>query len=112
MRSTDHYPNRKVTIGPQWDWTRALPLVVAVSLIVTPYGGWLFDLPVLLVPITWAAARLVAAGRFALAGAFVTGQFAVTLASLMRPAGGLHEYWWVAPAALALCLPAFRKPRS
>ena len=95
-----------------WDWSRALPLVVAVSVLTTPYGGWVFDLPVLLVPVVWAAARLVTAKRWALAGALVVGQALVTAASFAWP-GGLHAYWWVAPAALVLCLPAVtRAPRS
>lgn len=89
-----------------------LPLVVAVSLIATPYGGWIFDLPVLLVPVVWAAAQFVGAKRFARAGALVVGQSAITVASVARP-GGLHDYWWVAPLVLALCLPALRcAPRS
>jgi hypothetical protein len=90
--------------GRAWDWSRALPPVVAVSLVVTPYGGWIFDLPVLLVPVVWAAARLASAGRWALVGAFVLGQVAITAASFAW-AGALHAYWWVAPAALALCIP-------
>ena len=98
--------------GKAWDWSRALPLVVAVSVLTTPYGGWVFDLPVLLVPMVWAAARLVTAKRWALAGALVMGQALVTAASFAWP-GALHAYWWVAPAALVLCLPAVtRAPRS
>ena len=42
---------------------------------------------------------------------FVAGQVAITVASFARPVG-LHEFWWVAPAMLALCLPAFCKRRS
>jgi len=60
--------------GAAWDWSGALPLVVAVSLIVTPYGGWIFDLPVLLVTVVYATARLVSAKQWALAGALVLGQ--------------------------------------
>jgi hypothetical protein len=96
--------------GKAWDWARELPLVVAVSLITTPYGGWIFDLTVLLVPVVWAAARLAFAGRWKLLAAFVAGQGAVTAASL-EWAGGLHAYWWVAPAALGLCLLALLPPR-
>ena len=99
--------------GAAWDWSRELPLVVAVSVLTTPYGGWVFDLPVLLVPVVWAAARLVSAKRWPLAGVFVAGQAIVTAASFAWP-GALHAYWWVAPAALALCVPATlaRRPLS
>ena len=92
--------------GSGRDWSRELPSVVGVSVMASPYGGWLFDLPVLLVPVTWAAARLFAAKQWPLFGAFLLGQAAVTYASFARPAG-LHEYWWAAPASLALCLVAF-----
>jgi hypothetical protein len=96
--------------GGGWDWSREMPLVVAASVVTTPYGGWIFDLPVLLVPAVWAAARLASAGRRALLAALVAGQGGVTAASLTW-AGGLHAYWWVAPAALGLCLLAFASPR-
>jgi hypothetical protein len=95
----------RVRKGAAWEWSRMLPPVVAVSLIATPYGGWIFDLPVLLVPAVWAAARLVGEKRFSLAAAFVCGQIAITAASFAW-AGALHAYWWVAPLVLALCLPA------
>lgn len=95
-----------------WSWAQALPLVVAVSVLTTPYGGWVFDLPVLLVPVVWALARLVRAGRFALAVAFVLAQALITAVTLATP-GALHAYWWVAPAALAPCLLTARGgPRS
>ncbi|HEY2909238.1 MAG TPA: glycosyltransferase family 87 protein [Gemmataceae bacterium] len=93
-----------------WNWSQALPLVIAASVLTTPYGGWLFDLPVLLVPMIWAAARILGAqqwGRFRL---FLMGQALVTAASLASPRG-LHEYWWVAPATLAICLLGFCRTR-
>jgi hypothetical protein len=93
----------RIRKGSAWDWSRMLPLVVAVSVLTTPYGGWIFDLPVLLVPVVWAAARLVSARRFLLAGAFVLAQALITAASFAS-AGALHAYWWVAPAVLGLCL--------
>lgn len=87
--------------GVAWDWPRAMPVVVALSVLTTPYGGWIFDLPVLLVPVVWCAARLAAhPPLFAL---FLAGQIAVNIISFATP-GGLHAYGWVAPAVLALCL--------
>jgi hypothetical protein len=99
----------RVKADAAWDWPRVLPLVVAVSFLTTPYGGWIFDLPVLLVPVVWATARLVAAKRWMPAGAVVAGQAAITTASLALPQVlqrpvGLPEYGWVAPAVLVLCL--------
>ncbi len=97
--------------GMEWNWTRALPLVVAVSVLTTPYGGWIFDLPVLLVPAVWAAARLASAQRWALLALFVMGQ-GVVLAASFQWAGGLHTYWWVAPAATLLCVLGLLVPRT
>lgn len=92
--------------GEDWDWSRALPVVVAVSMLTAPYGGWIFDLPVLLVPVVWCAARL----SVPVLGMFLIGQVAITAVSFATP-GALHEYWWVMPAVLALCLlPVCRMP--
>jgi hypothetical protein len=91
--------------GAAWDWSRVLPLVVVASVLTTPYGGWVFDLPVLLVPVVWATARLVASGQWAFVALLVCVQAAATAASFAWP-GALHGYWWVAPATLAPCLPA------
>lgn len=95
--------------GRGWEWTRTLPVVVVVSVLATPYGGWIFDLPVLLVPVVCAAARLCA--HKALFATFLAGQAAVTALSLAVP-GGLHEYWWVAPVVISLCLLGFFARRS
>ena len=95
----------RLRAGESWDWARALPFVVALSVLTTPYGGWIFDLPVLLVPVICYAARLTM--QSLLLAAFVTGQVAVTVISFATP-GGLHEYWWVTPAVLILCLAGIR----
>lgn len=92
----------RLWLGTRWDWNRAMPLVVTVSVLTTPYGGCIFDLPVLLVPAVWCAARLASAERFGLLAVFLAGQAGVTAVSLATP-GALHAYWWVAPAALAPC---------
>jgi hypothetical protein len=96
----------RVRAGKDWGWTRALPVVVAVTVVTTPYGGWIFDLPVLLVPVIAGAARL---GRSpALVAVFVLGQIAITAVSFATP-GGLHQYGWVAPAVVALCFLGVRR---
>jgi Glycosyltransferase family 87 len=40
------------------DWLRMTPALVLLSLLAAPYGGWLFDLVLLLVPVTCAAATI------------------------------------------------------
>jgi hypothetical protein len=94
----------RVWAGRNWDWSRAMPVVVAVSVLTTPYGGWIFDLPVLLVPVVWCTARL--ARDLPALGLFLAGQFVIVIASFAT-AGALQNYWWVAPASLALCLLGF-----
>lgn len=48
-----------------WDWLSQLPGLVVISCLLTSYGGWAFDLVVLLVPIV-ATAAMVAGRRRAL----------------------------------------------
>lgn len=95
----------RLRAGKDWDWTRALPVTVAVSVMTTPYGGWIFDLPVLLVPVLAAASLVCSPLVFAV---FLVGQITITAISFATP-GGLHEYGWVAPAVLALCLLGVRR---
>ncbi len=45
------------------DWPRELPVLTLVCLLTTGYGAWGFDLVLLLVPLTRAAARVAADGR-------------------------------------------------
>ncbi|MFM8272838.1 MAG: glycosyltransferase family 87 protein, partial [Gemmata sp.] len=106
----------RVRAGAAWAWDRALPAAVAASVLAAPYGGWPFDLPLLLVPVLWALARLARAGAWSRAAALVLGQGALTAATLAVPAVlgrpvALDEYGWAAPAALALCLLALPAPQ-
>ena len=49
-----------------WDWRDRLPALVVLSCLLTSYGGWAFDLVVLLVPIVALAAILIRSPRKAL----------------------------------------------
>jgi len=93
----------RLRLGNAWDWHRTLPAVVAVSVLTTPYGGWIFDLPVLLVPVVWCAGRLASNARWRLLAVFLAGQAIIT-ASSFALGGALDDFWWVAPASLGLCL--------
>ena len=103
------YVARRVRLGTRWDWAAEMPAVVWVSVLVTPYGGWVFDLTVLLVPLVPAAARVVAARRWVAGGVLLAGHAAITAASLAW-AGSLPGFFWVAPAVLLLHLAA--RPRG
>ncbi|MCS7021132.1 MAG: DUF2029 domain-containing protein [Gemmataceae bacterium] len=96
----------KLKQGSGWSWPETLPLVVAVSVLTTGYGGWIFDLPVLLVPVIAIAARLLRWGYGTAFFLVTIWQLSVTLTSLYFSAT-LHGFWWVAPAVLgpAVLLP-------
>jgi glycosyl transferase family 87 len=50
-----------------WEWRRQMPGLVLISCLLTSYGGWAFDLVVLLVPIVALAATVVRLPRRSLA---------------------------------------------
>ena len=96
----------------KWSWPQALPVVVAVSVLTTGYGGWIFDLPVLLVPLIALASRMFQVWPMLLVYLTVW-QLLVTCAALLY-ASGLQNFWWVAPAVLApyLIVPFLRADRE
>jgi hypothetical protein len=96
---------RRLWKGDRWDWAAELPVVVWVSVLTTPYGGWIFDLTVLLVPVTQATAWVVRSRRWLLGAGLAAGHLLVTAIPYAR-GGALHEYGWVAPAVLVLYLVA------
>ncbi|QEL13490.1 glycosyltransferase family 87 protein [Limnoglobus roseus] len=96
-----------------WNWSDELPGLVFVSVLATPYGAWIFDLVVLLVPVLAVAARLVeqpGRGRYLVAAGFALVTVGVvapgTIKAWLTGSAeiGLHTFIWVSPAVLALCL--------
>ena len=85
-----------------WDWAAELPLLVGVSVLTAAYGGWMFDLAVLLVPVMQAAARLANGGRAFTIRLFAACHVALTAATFAFM-GPLDSYFWAAPVTLALC---------
>jgi hypothetical protein len=73
----------------RWDWAEQLPAAVLVSCLYTPYGGWIFDLVVLLVPAVQVVAR---AKGWVLPAALV-----VVSVAAIRPLN-LEDFGWYAPA--------------
>ncbi|MBY0513794.1 MAG: DUF2029 domain-containing protein, partial [Gemmataceae bacterium] len=89
--------------GAAWDWAAELPVVVWVSVLTTSYGGWIFDLAVLLVPVIWAAVKVARARAWARGVALQLALLAILAVSNLW-VFGLHEFYWVAPAVLAVYL--------
>jgi hypothetical protein len=108
------YAAYRLRRGPRWDWAAELPGVVWVSVLTTPYGGWIFDLPVLLVPLVAQTVRAVRGRHGDALVVLAWGQFTVLVVSLAW-VYDLHQFWWVAPAVLATQLAAavlIRRPFS
>ena len=96
--------------GNNWNGSAELPAVVWFSVLTTPYGGWIFDLAVLLVPVVRAAVWV--ANRRAAAILFAAGHLGILAVSLLW-VYTLDQFYWVVPAVLALYLVARQSaPRS
>jgi len=96
------YSAYRLAQGARWDWSVNLPWVVWVSVFTTPYGGWVFDLTVLLVPVIAVAATVTLRRRWALAAVLAMGNLAITTVSLVGDFTG-PGFYWVAPAIFGLC---------
>ena len=88
----------------EWNWTEQLPVVVTASMLCAPYG-FVYDQPLLVVPITWLAASAAReAGKipFRLVGIYTAVNFAVlgiVLASFM---------WAFLPAPIVVAVMLWR----
>ncbi len=90
----------------RWDWSQELPLLVLLSCLVTSYGGWPFDLIVLLIPVIATAAAVVRSGRRSLivygASAFLTiSLVALTMHQALVPQS---MFVWMTPIVLLVFL--------
>lgn len=103
----------KLWLGRRWEWREQLPWAVLVSCLCAPYGGWMFDLVVLLVPVVAGAASQVgtkAQGRPSRgleAAPFPLWPIALLLGYLVVSLMGflissLQEPMWFTPAVAAL----------
>lgn len=88
-----------------WDWTSQLPGLVLISCLLTSYGGWAFDLVVLLIPIIATAAGVVRSGRQALAGAGAAAFVGVSGAAFAMHAARAPQsaFLWMTPAVAIAC---------
>ncbi|MBN9323735.1 DUF2029 domain-containing protein [bacterium] len=82
----------------RWDWPVEAPRLVLASVLVAPYGGWLFDLTVLLVPVSQALAVAAATRSRWYRRAVFSGLLALSL--LCVTVDDLADGIWFAPAVL------------
>jgi hypothetical protein len=97
-----------------WDWRRQMPGLVLISCLLTSYGGWAFDLVVLLVPIVALAALLARIPRRSLA---VIGGAVFLAVSVL--AFGMHAahvpqaaFLWMTPVVAAIWWPLTQAARQ
>lgn len=95
-----------------WDWPVELPRLVFASVLLAPYGAWIFDLTVLLVPVVAVWVRLFRRPRFIPVTVATATHALLSLATVLAVAYyprwfgepyGLYQMIWVAPAVLAWC---------
>jgi hypothetical protein len=89
-----------------WEWKEQMPLLLTVSVLTTAYGGWPFDLVLLLLPIMHAAATVARHGWNAVP-IFALGLFvAINAIAVVQLALQVEYFWfiWITPAVLAAYL--------
>ncbi len=92
--------------GRTWDWRRDAPWLVLGSVLVPPYGSWVYDLVLLVVPVLAAAVWLADPGVPVSAravGAASLAAVSVGLYAMVNLATQSSDIWveWVTPAVLA-----------
>jgi hypothetical protein len=93
-----------------WTWTDQLPWLVTLSCLTTSYGGWTFDLLILLVPVIATAAVVARTSNGALLAVGAVVFVAISLGAVAMLVVGAPEatYLWVTPA-VAVCLAGFER---
>jgi hypothetical protein len=88
-----------------WEWPLQLPRLVLLSCLLTSYGGWAFDLVVLLVPIIATAALVVRIGhKFLIAAGSGVFLIVSSLAFVMHAARMPQSaFLWMTPAIAVAC---------
>jgi hypothetical protein len=95
-----------------WNWMVEAPRLVFASVLAAPYGAWMFDLTVLLIPVIAAYARLARSPRLVPVTAVVGMYILLSVVTIIPPnryrdwfgeLPYLNHYWWFAPAVLLWC---------
>lgn len=90
-----------------WHWPTETPRLVFASALLAPYGGWIFDLVVLLVPVLAAFGWVLRHPRMIPVSVAVAGHLVMSFATLLAPiiserhfahSHMLHDYIWITPA--------------
>jgi hypothetical protein len=96
-----------------WSWTERFPLLLLVSILTTAYGGWAFDLVLLVVPVMQIAARLAGqvSRRLRLAGLAAYILFNILALAMVLSDVEYLGFIWMTPALLVAYLAFRHAPR-
>jgi uncharacterized protein (DUF983 family) len=98
------------------DWPQVAPALILLSLLAAPYGGWLFDLVLLLVPVCHAAGVIGRTRGTAVLNRVLIGVLVVELVILLAvPAVAglwLEQYAWFTPLVALTYILALRRPKQ
>jgi Glycosyltransferase family 87 len=83
-----------------WDWRAELPRLVLASALLAPYGAWIFDLTVLLVPVIAGGVAVARSGPGPV-WKTVGGLYLVLFLAGVQPLM-LEQFIWFAPAVAGL----------
>lgn len=93
-----------------WDWPDQLPVLILAGLVAAPYGAWVYDLTVLLVPLAAVTPGLVRDGWTARTVGLAAGAVIWCVAGYCFRTG---EYFvWMTPTAIIGYWIATRRPRG
>jgi len=96
-----------------WNWTKEFGWLVLLSCLATSYGGWPFDLVVLVIPIVAEAARLARVGSTLAMTAATAGFLSITGGALALHAAHVPQalFIWMTPS-VAIGLLALSRARQ
>ncbi len=89
----------------RWDWPSRLPGLVLISCFLTPYGGWAFDLVILLIPILATAAIVARHGSGTLVGVAAAVFAGISFVAFVMHAAHVPQsaFVWMTPAVAISC---------
>lgn len=94
------------------DWPDLLPPLLLVSLLTAPYGAWLFDLVLLLVPLLHLMAVVLRLGRLVWFAATAYALLCTVIVVMVIVGGRYLAFIWVTPAVMALYFGVFAALRN
>jgi hypothetical protein len=84
-----------------WSWDQQAPMLLLMSFLTTAYGAWVFDIPILLVPVLQATVWMVGAPRRLAAASIVAFILGNGTALALNLAGATYpSFIWMTPVLL------------